>query len=92
MTSDTDRPVSRVPAVERDEPSGWEWHVEVPYIGPVGWPLTGSLSYLITVSGLAAFCVIPWPVAGLLGLGHLMARNRDNRVMSEIGSGLEVVG
>ena len=92
MTSDADAPVPPTPASERDEPSRWEWHVEIPYIGPVGWPLTGSLSYLITVGGLAAFCVIPWPVAGLLGLGHVMARNRDNRVVSEIGTGLTVVG
>lgn len=68
------------------------WHIDIPHVGPVGWPLTGSLSYLITVSALAAFEVIPWPVAGLLGLGHIMARNRDNRVVSEIGSGLKVVG
>jgi hypothetical protein len=74
------------------QPTGWEWHVEIPYIGPVGWPLTGSLSYLITVGALAAFEVIPLPVAGLLGLGHIMARNRDNQVVSEIGAGLKVVG
>jgi len=75
-----------------EEPAHWEWHVEVPYIGPVGWPLTGSLSYLITVSALAAFAVIPWPVAGLLGLGHVLARDRDHRVVSEIGAGLKVAG
>ena len=92
MTTDADAPLPPAPAGERDQPSSWEWHVEIPYIGPVGWPLTGSLSYLITVSALAAFEVIAWPVAGLLGLGHLMARNRDNRVVSEIGSGLKVVG
>jgi hypothetical protein len=74
----------------REEADGWEWHVEIPYIGPVGWPLTGSLSYLITVSALAAFEVIPLPVAGLLALGHIMARNRDNRAVSEIGAGLTV--
>ncbi len=68
------------------------WHVEIPYIGPVGWPLTGSLSYLITVSALAAFAVIPWPVAGLLGLGHVLANDRDHRVVSEIGAGLKVAG
>ena len=75
-----------------EQPQGWEWHVEIPYVGPVGWPLTGSLSYLITVSALAAFQVIPWPVAGVLGVGHILARNRDDKVVSEIGRGLEVVG
>jgi hypothetical protein len=67
------------------------WHVEIPYIGPVGWPLTGSLAFLITVGTLAAFEVIPLPVAGLLGLGHVMARNRDNVVVSEVGAGLTAV-
>jgi hypothetical protein len=75
-----------------EQPERWEWHVEIPYIGPVGWPLTGSLSYLITVGVLAAFEVIPVPVAGLLAVGHVMARNRDNQVVSEIGAGLKVVG
>jgi hypothetical protein len=92
MTSDAEPPGTPTRPAEGDETHGWEWHVEIPYIGPVGWPLTGSLSYLITVGALAAFEVIPWPVAGLLGLGHVMARNRDNRVVSEIGSGLQVVG
>jgi hypothetical protein len=64
------------------------WHVEIPYIGPVGWPPTGSLAFLITVGALAAFEVIPLPVAGLLGLGHVMARDRDNAVVSEVGAGL----
>jgi hypothetical protein len=75
-----------------EQPERWEWHVEIPYIGPVGWPLTGSLSYLITVSALAAFQVIPVPIAGLLAVGHIMARNRDNQVVSELGAGLTVVG
>jgi hypothetical protein len=74
------------------QPTGWEWHVEIPYIGPVGWPLTGSLSYLITVGALAAFEVIPVPIAAVLGVGHILARNRDNPVVSEIGAGLKVVG
>jgi hypothetical protein len=74
------------------QPTGWEWHVEIPYVGPVGWPLTGSLSYLITVGALAALEVVTWPVAGVLGLAHIMARNRDNPVLSEIGKGLRVAG
>ncbi|MDF2976616.1 MAG: hypothetical protein K0S40_1344 [Actinomycetospora sp.] len=67
-------------------PTGW--HVEIPLIGPVGWPPTGSLAFLITVGALAAFEVIPLPVAGLLGLGHVLARDRDHVVLSEVGKGL----
>ncbi|GAA4868862.1 hypothetical protein [Actinomycetospora straminea] len=92
MTSDAATPPPAPTGDPEETPPRWEWHVEIPYIGPVGWPLTGSLSYLITVGALAAFEIIPWPVAGLLGLGHVMARNRDNQVVSEIGSGLKVVG
>jgi hypothetical protein len=75
-----------------EQPARPGWHVEIPYIGPVGWPPTGSLAFLITVGALAAFEVIPVPVAGLLGLGHIMARNRDNPVVSEVGAGLEAIG
>ncbi|WP_018332156.1 hypothetical protein [Actinomycetospora chiangmaiensis] len=89
-TTDTEPPPDGAPPQGADGPTPWEWHVDIPYVGPVGWPLTGSLSYIITVGTLAAFEVISWPVAGLLGLGHLMARNRDSRVASEIGAGLGV--
>ena len=75
-----------------EEPTPRGWHVDIPMIGPVGWPLTGSLSFLITVGALAAFEVIPVPVAGLLGLGHILARNKDNPVISEVGAGLGAVG
>jgi hypothetical protein len=106
ISADDDAPLRRGPTTQHrgsDPDTGsvgstptqstdWEWHVEIPYIGPVGWPLTGSLSYLITIGALAAFEVIPLPIAGLLGLGHIMARNRDNPVISEIGTGLKVVG
>jgi hypothetical protein len=40
--------------------------VEIPYIGPVGWPLTGSLGFLITVGALAA-CEIIYIVASQVG-------------------------
>ena len=73
---DTAKPGSGRSGGTTEPQQRWEWHVEIPYIGPVGWPLTGSLSNLITVSALAAFEVIPVPVAGLLAVGHIMARNR----------------
>jgi hypothetical protein len=79
-------------STDSTEQPSWEWHVEIPYIGPVGWPLTGSLSFLITVGALAAFEVIPLPIAGLLAFGHVMARDRDNKVVSEIGAGLSAAG
>ena len=91
MTTDADAPLPPAPAGERDQPPAGNGMSRSP-TSDRRWPLTGSLSYLITVSALAAFEVIAWPIAGLLGLGHLMARDRDNRVVSEIGSGLKVVG
>ncbi|NMO89797.1 hypothetical protein [Actinomycetospora sp. TBRC 11914] len=71
-----------------DRPEGG-WIVDVPLIGPVGWPPTGSLVFLVAVGGLAATGLVPWPVAGLLGLGHVLARDRDHRVIGELGAALE---
>lgn len=74
-------------ADQQDHSSGWR--VDVPLVGPVGWPPTGSLVYLATVGGLTAVGFLPWPVAGLLALGHVLARDHDHRVLQEIGEGLE---
>jgi hypothetical protein len=70
-------------------PSTSGWHVDVPLVGPVGWPPTGSLAFLGTVVVLAAFEVVPWAVAGAIAVGHVLARDHDHRVLHEIGEGLE---
>jgi hypothetical protein len=94
---DAATPSSRTPAPARVAPApdasparpDGSWTVDVPLIGPVGWPPTGSLVFLGAVGGLAVAGLVAWPVAGLLGLGHVLARDRDHRVLEEFGAALE---
>lgn len=82
-----------VPAAEQSPSTGapaWQWHVDVPLVGPVGWPPTGSAAFLVVVCGLAAVEVVSWPLALVVGVGHVLARDHDHRVFQEIGQGLEV--
>jgi hypothetical protein len=65
------------------------WHVEVPLVGPVGWPPTGSLAFLGVMVAFAAFEVVSWPIATALAVGHVLARDHDSPVLREVGAGLE---
>ena len=38
---------------------------------------------------LAALEIIDWPVALLVGAGHLMVQNDHNRIVQEVGEALE---
>ena len=66
------------------------WHVDVPLLGPVGWPPTGSLAFVVVLGGLAAVEVLSWPVAVAVGVGHVLARDRDHRLVREVGEGLQI--
>ena len=68
---------------------GWSWRIEVPLVGPVGWPPTGSLAFLAVIGGLAAVEALSWPLALAVAVGHVLARDHDHRVLREIGEGLE---
>jgi len=65
------------------------WHVDVPLIGPVGWPPTGRLAFLAAIGGLAALEVVAWPVAVALAVGHVLAQDRDHPALRALGEGLE---
>jgi hypothetical protein len=65
------------------------WRVDVPLVGPVGWPPTGSLAFLGVMAAFAAFEIVSWPVAAALAVGHVMARDHDHPVVREVGEGLE---
>ena len=71
-------------------PTASGWYVDVPLLGPVGWPPTGTLAFAVVLGGLAATEVIAWPVAVIVGVGHILARDHDNRLIREIGEGLQI--
>ena len=65
------------------------WHVDVPVLGPVGWPPTGTLAFVAVLGGLAALEILPVGVAVAIGVGHVLARDHDHRLIEQVGEGLE---
>ena len=63
--------------------------LELPCVGAVTLPSTDQLAFLGGVATLAAVGIIEWPVAALLGVGHLLAASRGNRVLRDFGEALE---
>jgi len=50
-------------------------------------PSKGTLAYF-AVAGLAALGLLDWPVAVVIGVGHLLAQQRGNVLLEEFGEGL----
>ncbi|PVZ05404.1 hypothetical protein [Actinomycetospora cinnamomea] len=67
------------------------WQVDVPLLGPVGWPPTGTLAFVVVLGGLVVAEVVSWPVALAVGVGHVLARDHDHRLVHNVGEGLEMV-
>jgi len=60
----------------------------VPSLGAVQLPSKGTLAYFAAVAGLAALGLLEWPVAVVIGVGHLLAQQRGNVLLEEFGDGL----
>jgi len=60
----------------------------VPSLGAVQLPSKGTLAYFGAVAGLAALGLLDWPVAVVIGVGHLLAQQRGNVLLEEFGEGL----
>jgi hypothetical protein len=60
----------------------------VPSLGAVQLPSKGTLAYFAAVAGLAALGLLEWPVAVVIGVGHLLAQQRGNVLLEEFGEGL----
>jgi len=60
----------------------------VPSLGAVQLPSKGTLAYFAAVAGLAALGLLDWPVAVVIGVGHLLAQQRGNVLLEEFGEGL----
>jgi hypothetical protein len=52
-------------------------------------PPAEELAFLAGAGVLAAVGAVEWPVALLLGVGHMLATNARNKVIREFGEALE---
>ena len=62
--------------------------VTLPIAGTLHLPSKRSLTYFAALGALAAFGVIEWPIAAVVGIGHLLAQQRGNAILEEFGEGL----
>lgn len=63
--------------------------VDLPGLGPVTLPPPDQLAFVGGIAALAALQVIEWPVAVLLGAGHVLAASRGNKAIEDFGEALE---
>jgi hypothetical protein len=63
--------------------------ITLPLVGKVGLPATDELAYLGGVGVLAVIGAIEWPLAVLLGAGHVLAASHRSKVVREFGNALE---
>jgi hypothetical protein len=63
--------------------------VNLPILGKTRLPRADTLAYYGGVAALAAFEIIEWPVALVLGVGHVLAENHHSRVAQALGDALE---
>jgi hypothetical protein len=66
-------------------------HVTVPVLGRVALPPPEQLAYLGGLGTLAVVGLLEWPVAAVLGVGHLLAADRNNKIIADFGEALEEV-
>jgi len=63
--------------------------IELPLIGEVRLPPGDTLAWLGGVAALAALGVLDWPVALVIGGGHVLAHQNHLRLLKDFGEGLE---
>lgn len=57
-------------------------------LGTVRLPEPERLAYYAGVAALAAFGILDWPVAVVLGIGHLLAEDHHHKLLCEFGEAL----
>jgi hypothetical protein len=63
--------------------------VTLPIVGRVRVPRPEQLAFYGALGALAAVEIIEWPVALVLGVGHVLMQNEHSRVVQEVGEALE---
>ena len=65
-------------------------HVTLPLIGlRIDLPRPERLAWYAGLGLMAAFELVDWELALIIGLGHLIADNAHNRTIAELASGAE---
>jgi hypothetical protein len=82
---------TRAPRRETARPKGAAnaTRITVPLLGTVGPPSRDQLVFLGGLGALAVIGVLDWPVAAVVGAGHLLAARRNSRALREIGEAME---
>jgi hypothetical protein len=57
-------------------------------LGTVRLPEPERLAFYGGITALAAFGILEWPVAVVLGIGHLLAEDHHHKVLCEFGEAL----
>lgn len=87
----TRRDTSHSEAVEHIR-AGESFALNLPVLGEVQIPPPEQLAYYGGLAVLTAFELIEWPVAVMIGIGHLMAQNQRSRILEELGKAIEEAG
>lgn len=64
-------------------------HLDLPFVGSVALPPPDQLAYLGGITTLVAVGILEWPIAALLGAGHLLAATRNSKILADFGEALE---
>ncbi|MGC9665045.1 hypothetical protein ACNTMW_00630 [Planosporangium sp. 12N6] len=63
--------------------------VTVPLVGEVRLPPAQEFVFYATVGVLAATRLVPWPVAFIVVIGHVLATRARSRMARDFGEGLQ---
>lgn len=67
-------------------------NVQIDGLGTVRLPALDSLAWIGGLATLAAVGLLDWPVAAVLGVGHVLARQHHLRVLEDFGQAIQTVG
>jgi hypothetical protein len=57
-------------------------------LGAIRLPEPERLAFYGGIAALAAFGILDWPVAAVLGIGHLLAEDHHHKLLCEFGEAL----
>ena len=61
----------------------------LPYgVGPVRVPSPDRLAFYGGIAALALFGIVDWPVALVIGVGHLLADDHHHKLLADFGEAL----